>query len=140
MHAQVVESRVLRACHVVPSSPSWFGRCPCSVLVSHPARSSQSPVQCHWVVQAHGQESWLADAHRPAHALDCDLFDPARELTVLDLAVVVVVARVDLRDVLDAEFGNDVFRYCGCEHILILISCCYGDGMASFAMRTAVCV
>ena len=94
----------------------------------------------HWVVQAHGQESWLADAHCPAHALDCDLFDPARELTVLDFAVIVVVAGVDLRNVLDAEFRNDVFRYCRCEHILVLISCCYGDGMPSFAMRTAVCV
>lgn len=40
----------------------------------------------------------FADTHGPAHAFDCDFADSACEFIVFDLAVVVVVAAIDLGD------------------------------------------
>ena len=45
-----------------------------------------------WIIQADSHEARFSDSHRPAHTLDCDFFDSAREFTVLDLAVIMVIA------------------------------------------------
>ena len=100
----------------------------------------RSQFNVHWIVQAHSQESRFTNPHRPAHALDCDLSDSAGEFTVLDLAVVVVIARVNLGNVLGAQLGNDVLRYQWFEHVLILISCRNSNSVPTLTTWTAVCV
>src|SRR3954447_10949990 len=45
------------------------------------------------IIQAHGQKPRFPNTHCPAHALDRDLPYPACELAMLDLTVIVVIAR-----------------------------------------------
>ena len=75
------------------SAPCWY----LALAVLH-----RCQFNVYRVIQAHGQKPWFSNTHCPTHALDRDLPYPACELAVLDLAVIVVIARVDLGDILGA--------------------------------------
>lgn len=76
-----------------------------------------------WIPETDQLDSRDADAHSPAHALHRDLLWSTGEFAVLDLAVVVVVARVDLSHFLLAQVFDDVLGDQGCKNVLILVAC-----------------
>ena len=103
--AQAILNRISRGMRI-PSRPT----------------ARHDPLTVDGVPQADQLHARHADSHSPAHTLDGDFLGVAREFAVLNLAVVVVVARVDLHNFLLPQVFHDILRDQWCQHSLVLVS------------------